>query len=78
MIYDRLTCIMAVADKYGYGPHYGTLVANTTEAQRDKMEGEGRMMLQRRAEIRRKFREKHERKKGEGQWKSDPARKKTT
>ena len=76
MIYDRLTCLMVMAEKLGYGVHYGHLVANTTEYQRDMMEEEGRMILQRRAEIRRKFREKHERKKGEGQWKSDPARRK--
>lgn len=85
-MYDRLTCIMAAAnhrkDREGrpYGPHYGRLAADTTEYERDLLEAEGRMMLTKRDALRRAAREaaRERHTKGEGQWKSDPARKRRT
>ena len=73
-MYDRIDCLMAVADQEGYGVHYGRLVAETTRAQRDEMEERGRRMLERRSAVRQKARENHRPPKGEGKWKSDPER----
>lgn len=73
--YDRLACLMYMAEKLGYGPHYGRLVAETTEAERDALETRGRRALERRDAVRIAARKRKEQAaKGEGQWKSDPER----
>lgn len=82
MGYDRLTCLMAACqdmkDREGryYGPHYGRLVADTTPAQREALVERGRRKLERRDAVRLAARGRKEKQKGEGQWKSDPARRK--
>ena len=74
MGYDRLTCLMYMADRMGYGVHYGRLVAETTVYERDELERKGRAALERRDAARRAARGRREKKKGEGQWRSDPER----
>ena len=76
-MYDRIDCLMAVADKEGYGGQYGRLVAETTRAQRDVMEVEGRAILTRRDTVRKAARGRNKPEKGEGKWKSDPERRRT-
>lgn len=49
---DRLDCLMVMAEKLGYGPHYGEFAANHTDAQLDALEAEGRMHIQRKRQIR--------------------------
>lgn len=79
MAHDRLACLMVMAEKLGYGPHYGRLVAATTPEERDKLAEQGRRYLEKRDQLAktaaRRRREKQE-KEFDWKWKSDPARKK--
>lgn len=74
MMYDRLDCLMAMAEQKGYGVHYGKLVADTTAYERDQMEEEGRALLTKRVAWRKAARKAagKRRVKGEGKWTSSP------
>ena len=75
MAHDRMACLMVMAEKLGYGPHYGRLVAGTTPEERDKLAEQGRRYLEKRDNLAtaaaKRRREKQE-KEFDWKWKSSP------
>ena len=51
MAHDRLACLMVMAERLGYGPHYGRLVDETTPEERDKLAEQGRRYLEKRDQM---------------------------